>query len=583
MKSLVFDIETDGLDPTQIYCMSVFDTETHAQFNFKPDVISEGLWLLESADKLIGHNIIGFDIPVIKKLCGIDLSNKKIVDTLVLSRLFNPVRGAHSLEAWGYKLECHKMEFNEYDKYSEDMLKYCAQDVLLNYKVYEELKRESKGFTSESVNLETDTYKIITDQRQHGFMLDVKLAEELLKQFNDELKITEDKVHKTFKPRINKRVIYSQHTKDGVLRKMGLDTNGKQMRLTAEEYDIFDKGSSTTVVRVSEEEFKLGSRQQIGEYLQEFGWKPKHFTPTGQPKVDEKILSTVKNIPEAALIAKYLMLQKRIAQVSSWLKFLNDKRVHGSVISNGTITGRMSHRDPNMAQIPSLASPYGKECRACWTVPKGYKLVGVDASGLELRMLAHYLNDEEFINDILNGDIHTANQNRAGLQSRSQAKTFIYAFLYGAGDAKIGSVVGGSKAEGKRIKQSFLNNFPSLKSLRNRITREADKNGFIKGLDGRKIFIRSSHAALNSLLQGAGAIVMKRALIILNEAIHNAGLDAHCVANVHDEWQIETREDHVDELGSLAVNAIRSAGIYYKLTCPLDGQYKVGGTWSETH
>ena len=583
MKSLVFDIETDGLDPTQIYCMSVFDTETHAQFNFKPDVISEGLWLLESADKLIGHNIIGFDIPVIKKLCGIDLSNKKIVDTLVLSRLFNPVRGAHSLEAWGYKLECHKMEFNEYDKYSEDMLKYCAQDVLLNYKVYEELKRESKGFTSESVNLETDTYKIITDQRQHGFMLDVKLAEELLKQFNDELKITEDKVHKTFKPRINKRVIYSQHTKDGVLRKMGLDTNGKQMRLTPEEYDIFDKGSSTTVVRVSEEEFKLGSRQQIGEYLQQFGWKPKHFTPTGQPKVDEKILSTVKNIPEAALIAKYLMLQKRIAQVSSWLKFLNDKRVHGSVISNGTITGRMSHRDPNMAQIPSLASPYGKECRACWTVPKGYKLVGVDASGLELRMLAHYLNDEEFINDILNGDIHTANQNRAGLQSRSQAKTFIYAFLYGAGDAKIGSVVGGSKAEGKRIKQSFLNNFPSLKSLRNRITREADKNGFIKGLDGRKIFIRSSHAALNSLLQGAGAIVMKRALIILNEAIHNAGLDAHCVANVHDEWQIETREDHVDELGSLAVNAIRSAGIYYKLTCPLDGQYKVGGTWSETH
>ena len=583
MKSLVFDIETDGLDPTQIYCMSVFDTETHAQFNFKPDVISEGLWLLESADKLIGHNIIGFDIPVIKKLCGIDLSNKKIVDTLVLSRLFNPVRGAHSLEAWGYKLECHKMEFNEYDKYSEDMLKYCAQDVLLNYKVYEALKRESKGFTSESVNLETDTYKIITDQRQHGFMLDVKLAEELLKQFNDELKITEDKVHKTFKPRINKRVIYSQHTKDGVLRKMGLDTNGKQMRLTAEEYDIFDKGSSTTVVRVSEEEFKLGSRQQIGEYLQQFGWKPKHFTPTGQPKVDEKILSTVKNIPEAALIAKYLMLQKRIAQVSSWLKFLNDKRVHGSVISNGTITGRMSHRDPNMAQIPSLASPYGKECRACWTVPKGYKLVGVDASGLELRMLAHYLNDEEFINDILNGDIHTANQNRAGLQSRSQAKTFIYAFLYGAGDAKIGSVVGGSKEEGKRIKQSFLNNFPSLKSLRNRITREADKNGFIKGLDGRKIFIRSSHAALNSLLQGAGAIVMKRALIILNEAIHNAGLDAHCVANVHDEWQIETREDHVDELGSLAVNAIRSAGIYYKLTCPLDGQYKVGGTWSETH
>jgi DNA polymerase I-like protein with 3'-5' exonuclease and polymerase domains len=238
---------------------------------------------------------------------------------------------------------------------------------------------------------------------------------------------------------------------------MGLDTLGKQTRLTAEEYDIFNKGESETVVRITEEEFKLGSRQQIGEYLQQFGWQPTEFTPTGQPKVDEKILNKVKDISEAALIAKYLMLQKRIAQVLSWVKFIEDSnRVHGSVITNGTITGRMSHRDPNMAQIPSLASPYGKECRSCWTVPKGYKLVGIDASGLELRMLAHYLKDKEFINDIINGDIHTANQRRAGLKSRTQAKTFIYAFLYGAGDAKIGSVIGGSKAEGKRVKQSFL-------------------------------------------------------------------------------------------------------------------------------
>jgi DNA polymerase I-like protein with 3'-5' exonuclease and polymerase domains len=236
-----------------------------------------------------------------------------------------------------------------------------------------------------------------------------------------------------------------------------------------------------------------------------------------------------------------------------------------------------------MAQIPSLSSPYGKECRACWTVPKGYKLVGIDASGLELRMLAHYLNDKEFINDIINGDIHTANQRRAGLKSRTQAKTFIYAFLYGAGDAKIGSVIGGSKAEGKRVKQSFLANFRSLASFRNRITREAEQNKFVKALDGRKIFIRSSHAALNSLLQGAGAIVMKRGLIILDELIKKNNLDAHCVANVHDEWQVEVREDQAEALGKLGVDAIRSSGVYYKLNCPLDGEYKIGGNWSETH
>jgi len=594
--NLVFDIETDGLDPHRIFCISAMDVDTQEQKNFDVNNISNGIGYLMQADKLIGHNIIGFDIPAIKKLYRVDLSDKKIVDTLVLSRLFNPIRASHSLEAWGYKLGYQKIDFDKYDEYSEEMMEYCANDVQLNLKVYEALKRESKGFTSESVNLERDTYKVITDQREHGFMLDVTLAQKLLEEFEKEIKLTEKEVHKTFKPRIDRRVIYPQHTKDGVLRKMGLDTKGKQTRLTDDEYDIFNKGQSTTVVRETEEPFKLGSRQQIGEYLQQFGWKPKEFTPTGQPKVDEKILNKVKSIPEATLIAKYLMLQKRIAQVSSWLTFLPENliensegcvelsaRVHGSVITNGTITGRMSHRDPNMAQIPSLASPYGKECRSCWTVADKFKLVGIDASGLELRMLAHYLNDEEFTDDIINGDIHTANQKRAGLKSRNQAKTFIYAFLYGAGDAKIGSVIGGNKADGKRVKQSFLANFGTLKTFRNRITREAEQNGFIKGLDGRKIFIRSAHAALNSLLQGAGAIVMKRALIIFDELIKENNLLANCVANVHDEWQVEVLEEEAEQLGQLGVDAIRAAGVYYNLNCPLDGEYKIGGNWSETH
>ena len=594
--NLVFDIETDGLDPHKIFCISAIDVDTQEQKNFDVSNICNGLAYLMQADKLIGHNIIGFDIPAIKKLYRVDLSDKKIVDTLVLSRLFNPVRASHSLEAWGYKLGFQKIDFDKYDKYSEEMMEYCANDVQLNLKVYEALKRESKGFTSESVNLERDTYKVITKQREHGFMLDITLAQELLEKFEKEIKLTEKEVHKTFKPRIDRRVIYPQHTKDGVLRKMGLDTKGKQTRLTDDEYDIFNKGQSTTVVRETEEPFKLGSRQQIGEYLQQFGWKPKEFTPTGQPKVDEKILNKVKGIPEATLIAKYLMLQKRIAQVSSWLTFVPESlmedseecvelaaRVHGSVITNGTITGRMSHRDPNMAQIPSLASPYGKECRSCWPVADKFKLVGIDASGQELRMLAHYLNDEEFTDDIINGDIHTANQKRAGLKSRNQAKTFIYAFLYGAGDAKIGSVIGGNKADGKRVKQSFLANFGTLKTFRNRITREAEQNGFIKGLDGRKIFIRSSHAALNSLLQGAGAIVMKRALIIFDELIKENNLLANCVANVHDEWQVEVLEEEAKQLGQLGVDAIRAAGVYYNLNCPLDGEYKIGGNWSETH
>ena len=582
MKSLVFDIETDGLQSTKIYCMSVLNTETEEQFNFPPSKIEEGIQLLESADKLIGHNIIGFDIPEIKRLHGVNLMSKKIIDTLVLSRLFNPIRASHGLKAWGDTLNFPKMEFDNYTRYSDDMMKYCAQDVLLNYKVYQALKSESKGFTSESVNLETETYKITCNQRDFGFFMNQEAAQDLLTYFKKELMKAEEEVHKTFKPKVIERPLKAQHTEQGVLKKLGIDREGKQARLTSEEYDAMTKGANV-VTRITEEPFNLGSRQQIGQYLQEFGWEPQEFTPTGQPKIDETILSKVKDIPEATIIARYLMLQKRIAQVQSWLSFLRRDRVHGSVISNGTITGRMSHRDPNLAQVPSISSPYGKECRAVWSVPRGYKLVGVDASGLELRMLAHYLKDKEFIDDILNGDIHTANQRRAGLQSRNQAKTFIYAFLYGAGDAKIGSIIGGGKREGKRVKQSFLNNFPTLKSLRDRITREAEQNEFIKGLDGRKIFIRSSHAALNSLLQGAGAIVMKRGLIILNDALQDSDVDAHVVANVHDEWQLETWHEDVDRLGDMAVNAIRQAGHYYKLNCPLDAEYKVGENWSETH
>ena len=218
--------------------------------------------------------------------------------------------------------------------------------------------------------------------------------------------------------------------------------------------------------------------------------------------VDEKILSKITHIPEAQLIAEFLMLQKRTAQISSWLKEVKeDDRVLGYVNSNGAVTGRMTHSNPNMAQIPSVTADYGKECRACWTVPKGYKLVGIDASQLELRMLAHYMNDEDYINEIINGDIHSTNQKLAGLKSRDQAKTFIYALIYGAANKKLGTVAGGSGELGKKLRESFFNNMPSFRNLATRVERSSSK-GYIKGVDGRKLIIRRKHAALNTLLQG---------------------------------------------------------------------------------
>ena len=575
--NLVFDIETDDLKATKIHCIVAQDVDTKEIFKFPPNKLKEGYAFLESANKLIGHNIVGFDIPMVEKFGGVKLGGKTVVDTLVLSRLFNPIReGGHSLEVWGSKLGLPKIEFEDYQNYSTDMLNYCVRDVQLNTLVFEQLKKESKGFSKDSVDLEHELARILKQQEVNGFLFNDKEAELLLADLREKMGNIEREVHEVFKPKmIDLKEVKPKLKQDGTLSKQGL---------TDEEYEERVKTKDITpFMRRKLQEFNLGSRKQIGEYLVEFGWKPKKFTPIGQPMVDERTLANIKEIPEARLIAKYLLLQKRIAQIDSWFEAQeDDSRVHGFVIPNGTITGRMAHRNPNMAQVPSLKSPFGKECRSCWIVPEGYKLVGIDASGLELRMLAHYMKDEEFTNEIINGDIHTFNQKLAGLESRDQAKTFIYALIYGAGDAKLGSVVGGSKRDGQRLRQHFFDNRPTFKALGDKVRRAAQKK-YIKGLDGRKIFVRHPHASLNTLLQGGGAIVMKRALAMLDSLITLQTLDARFVANIHDEWQMEVKEELVDFVGNLAVDCIKTAGNYYNLLCPMDGEYKVGDNWSETH
>ena len=574
---LVFDIETDDIHATKIWCIVAQNPDSGEIFKFPPKRLDEGYQFLTKADRLIGHNIIGFDIPMVEKFGGVDLSDKKIIDTLVLSRLFNPTRdGGHSLETWGYKLGYPKIEFEDYLNYSTEMLNYCVRDVQLNTRVLQELRKESKGFKPECIDLEQGVAKIMKQQEQDGFAFDVQSALSLLAELREKMHQIEDEVHSTFKPKwVDTKEVTPYIKKDGNLSKRGL---------TDEEYQrCLDTNNFNPFMRQTLQEFNLGSRKQIGEYLIDFGWKPDRFTPTGQPIVDEKTLSKITHIHEAKLIADFLLLQKRIAQIDSWVEAVKDDgRIHGFVIPNGTITGRMTHRNPNVAQVPSVHSPYGKECRACWTVPEGNKLVGVDASGLELRMLAHYMDDKEYINEIINGDIHTTNQNFAGLKSRDQAKTFIYALVYGAGDEKIGSIIKGSRAEGKKLRERFLSSLPTYKSLKERVDRAASKN-FLKGLDGRKLYIRNKHAALNTLLQGAGAILMKKALVNLDSLLRLNAIDYRFVANIHDEWQIEVRESQADFVGEMAVKSIVESGKHFNLRCPMDGEYKVGGNWSDTH
>lgn len=498
MRQIVFDIEANGLNPTQIWCVVMRDinaNRTHVCYEKKY------FWDWLVTDKMegdvepvefIGHNILGYDIPVLEKLWDISFVGHKLTDTLVMSRLAEPSRqGGHSLESWGERLGCPKGEHSDWDNFSQDMVEYCKQDVRVNELVYQRLLRELAGFGNQSLVLEGQVQRIISKQIENGWLVDQGKAFVLLAELKEKKMDLEERVHEKFKPLPTfVKEVTPKVKKDGSYSVVGLKFLGEQWETAVAPFS-----------RLDYPEFNLGSRQQIGRYLQHFGWKPETFTEKGQPIVDEGVLNKVKGIPEAELIGEYLMVQKRIAQIQSWLDAVQeDGRVHGYVNANGAVTGRMTHSSPNVAQVPAGNAPYGKQCREVWTVPTGYKLVGMDASGLELRMLAHYMNDKGYTNEILTGDIHTANQLAAGLETRNQAKTFIYAFLYGAGDAKIGSIVGGSARDGKRLKEKFLRNTPALRALRERVG-VASGRGYVLGLDGRRVYVRSEHAALNTLLQ----------------------------------------------------------------------------------
>ena len=576
MKQIVFDIEANGLNPDKVWCIVAYELGAKEFITWSGDDLQCFKdWIKEQGElEVIGHNIIGYDIPVLEQLLDVDFSKCKVTDTLVMSRLAEPSRqGGHSLENWGQLLNQPKGEHSDWDNFSQDMVEYCEQDVRVNQLVYQRLLRDLANFRTESIVLETQVQGIISKQIKNGWVLDEEKSFILLAELKEKKYELEDKVHENFKPLPTFiKEVTPKVKKDGSYSVVGLKFLGEQWTTAVAPFS-----------RLDYPEFNLGSRQQIGRYLQYFGWKPETFTEKGQPIVDESVLNKVKGIPEAELIGEYLMVQKRIAQIQSWLDAVQDNgRVHGYVNANGAVTGRMTHSKPNVAQVPAGNAPYGKQCREVWTVPTGYKLVGMDASGLELRMLAHYMNDKDYTNEILNGDIHTANQLASGVETRNQAKTFIYAFLYGAGDAKIGSIVGGSARDGKRLKEKFLRNTPALRKLRERVG-VASGRGYVLGLDGRRVAVRSEHAALNTLLQSAGAIVMKKALCLLDEYATLHKIDYKFIGNIHDEIQTEVAEKDAERFGWLATACIEAAGKHYNLNCPLAGEYQVGGDWSETH
>lgn len=658
----MFDIESDGLldTMTKIHSLVIWDVDTgviyscHDQDWKNPAEgvvntrsIAWGLKQLEEAAEIIGHNIIKFDIPAIQ-LVHPKWSPKGIVtDTLVLSRLIytnlvdwdagqakrgkypGKLIGQHGLEAWGYRLGEWKGDYaklmaeqnlDPWAHWNPEMQTYCEQDVRVTAKLYERIL--TRNYAAQAIELEHNFADVLARQERHGFAFDEQKAAALYGLLIKKRQEIANKLVESFPPKVVRTVFIPK-------------VNNKKQG--------YVKG--VPFVKETIVDFNPSSRQMIADRLKEFGWEPDEFTPNGQAKIDETILSKLP-YPEAKVLAEHFLIEKRIGQLAegnqAWLRLVRRGRIHGGVNTNGAVTGRCTHSNPNVAQVPSVGSPYGEECRELFTVRRGYRLVGADASGLELRCLAHFMaryDDGEYGRVLLNGDIHWVNVIALGFVPdgterdehaypihklfRGGAKTFIYGFLYGAGDAKAGAIVldiamrevrdglGCSvfkryfpdkaselgynaapseddlKRVGKKLKKTFLDKTPAIAELRKAVQAVVEARGYLIGIDGRKLHVRSPHTALNTLLQSAGALIVKQATVFADQEMFDRGFVwerdwANC-AHVHDELQVEAREAIAEEVGQVIVDALRRAGEQFNFRCPIDGEYKIGNNWKDTH
>ena len=663
---LLFDIETNGFleNVSKMHCISMVNLDTGEIREYRPHEIDEGIEYLKTATYLTGHNVIKYDLPVIEKLTGVDLWDyAEINDTLVDGRLiFSNIKeadfarrnypkrliGRHSLEAWGHRLGTYKGDYGkdtDWQTFDEDMLKYCTDDVLANLELWKLL--DSKGYPKSSLMLETDAARVLAKQERNGFKLDLNKARSLYGVLAEERHKIDTELAREY---------------SGWWVSEGLREPKRTIRAKIGSRAMPTiKGAPYTKIKWVD--FNPTSRQHITKIFLEAGWDPKEFTPSGQPKIDETVLDGL-DFPAAPLFAKQFLLQKRIGQVAEgnqgWLNVERDGYIYGSINPNGAVTGRATHSHPNIGQVPGAnkdkagnilwgeAGSWGAECRQCFTVPEGWVLFGSDASGLELRCLGHFMaryDGGAYIKVILEGDIHTANQKAAKLGTRAEAKTFIYAFLYGAGDELLGEAIGYTESEylrwkrlgrhepvikrlkaqnerilkhnqevkagekddklkpvikitkdkichilkGDQVRKQFLKGLPALAHLIDAV-KQAAKRGFLVGLDGRKVYVRSPHSALNTLLQSAGALICKAWIVEIEKLALADGLThgwsgdfAYC-AWVHDEMQIACRTPEIaNKFGEYSKQAIKIIEERFKFRCPLDVDYDIGQTWLETH
>lgn len=601
-KHIVVDLECNGLMPevSKIWIISVMCTETMSVKSFYGPSLEEGLRVLQSAESLIMHNGISFDLPVIQKVHGISLDPLKVKDTLVLSKLGNPDRGGgHSLKSWGFRLSGFpKVEIaaEMWDRWHDEFIPRCETDVKLTYGVYERLKG-MYDVMPKAVEIEHKVAIACAKMHDKGFQLDQEYCLDLLADLREENERIKDELEKVFPAR------FVQAGKERVFK---VAPNRKHW--------AWQKGvTGTAYTPIKLEYINPNSRQQLASRLIKLGWKPTQFTNTGQPILNEETIVSLKH-PSARVLAKYLKNEKLIGQINAqpqangrgggWLHHVGeDGRVRASIDPCRAVTGRPACSSPNLQQVAR-----DPRMRRAWKAKQGSVLVGIDASGLELRCLNHYLRryDEagEYQDELLNGDIHAHTQTLLGLRTRDGAKTFTYAWLYGAGNAKLGRIwiadhggpsespfaelgldCGGNKRApsatkvGLTLRERMATGIVGLKEVLEGVAEKAEGNGRLRGLDGRSLWVRSPHSALNLLLQSAGIIVIKAWIA----EMYDEGMMDHAVMWVHDEIQFEVKPEEAVVFGRAAIELLQHAGRKVGFRTPLDGEAKVGTNWSETH
>lgn len=586
---VICDIEANGLTPDKIWCCVCKDIDTGKVTIFRDGDADEAREFFNQCEKVIGHNIIGYDAIWLNKLWKVGLKLDKIIDTLVLSRLANSFRAGHSLRDWGEKLGVYKDHHDDWSQWSQEMEDYCVQDVEVTEAVYNQLKKELRGCSKDAVDLEHWSQAVLEQQRMKGFKLDIDLALTTKAAIDREYLEIIGKLQQVFPPR---KIITGEwtakRTKDGSMSKVSrrIIGSGCVEHIEGDRY-----------YKIEYKEFCIDSPSEIVARLEGY-WKPYIMTPGGAPKVCEENLNTLKEDapPELQLIKRCKVLKSRSTLIQSYLDACGDDgRVHGQVVSIGAGTHRMAHRNPNSGNIPSKGI-YGEVCRQMFTVCPGRKLVGCDAANIQFRILAHYLKNDELIDQIVNKDMHYYFSQMYGLNpkdreydatdhdlvsGRKKGKTCTFAIIMGAGVGKIGQILG-SAEKGREAFDNLKKNIKGWTKFHKEIEYRAGLGYFI-GLDGRKVPLKSAHFGMSSYLQAGEAIIMKRAMVESFKEIKKKGLDAFQVAVVHDEMQYDCAEDCAEEVGNILRRHIIEAGEYYKLCCPLDGEYVIGNNWLETH